>query len=55
MEEYKNTIRACRHTKGKAKAHLELNLTKEVKDNKKGFLNHRIIECLVLERASKII
>lgn len=36
-EEYGNAIRACRDAARKAGAHLELNLLREVKDNKKGF------------------
>ena len=36
-EEYRNVDRACRDATRKAKALLELNLAKEVKDNKKGF------------------
>ena len=35
-EEYRNVVRACRDKTRKAKALLELNLAKEVKDNKKG-------------------
>jgi len=36
-EEYKNVVRACGDAMRKAKAHLELNLARDVKDNKKGF------------------
>ena len=36
-EEYRNVVRACRDATRKAKAHLELNLAKGVRDNKKGF------------------
>lgn len=36
LEEYKNIVRACRDAVRKVKAHLELNLAREVKDNKKG-------------------
>ena len=36
--EYRNVVRAFRDVARKAKAHLELNLAKEIKDNKKGFL-----------------
>lgn len=35
-EEYRNVVRACRDVMWKVKAHLELNLAREVKDNKKG-------------------
>ena len=35
----KNVVRACRDATRKAKALLELNLSKEVKDNKKGFVS----------------
>ena len=38
-EEYRNTVRICRDATGKAKTHLGLNLVREVKDNKKGFLS----------------
>jgi len=36
-EEYRTVVRACREATRKAKVHLELNLAKDVKDNKKGF------------------
>ncbi|GAB0208607.1 mitochondrial enolase superfamily member 1 [Grus japonensis] len=39
-EEYRNVVRICRDATGKAKAHLELNLAGEVKDNKKGFFKY---------------
>jgi len=39
-EEYRNVVRACRDATRKAKAHLELNLARDVKDNKKGFFNY---------------
>ena len=39
-EEYRNFVRVCRETTSKAKVHLELNLAREVKDNKKGFFNY---------------
>ena len=35
-EEYKNVIRVCRDVTSKAKAHLELKLARDVKNNKKG-------------------
>lgn len=35
-----NVIRAQRDTLRKAKAHFELNLVREVKDNKKGFFKY---------------
>ena len=35
--EYRNVIRACRDATRKAKAHLELKLARDVKNNKKGF------------------
>jgi len=38
-EEYRNSVRAWRETTSKAKVHLELNLAREVKDNK-GFFNY---------------
>jgi len=39
-EEYRNVVRACRDATKKAKAHLELNLARDVKDNKKGFFKY---------------
>lgn len=36
-KEHKNIIRVCRDVKKKVKVHLELNLAKNVKDNKKYF------------------
>ena len=40
-EEYRNVVRACRGAMRKAKVHLELNLAREVKDNKKNFQVHQ--------------
>jgi len=34
-EEYRNIVRAWKETMGKAKAHLEFNLARDVKENKK--------------------
>jgi len=39
-EEYRNVVRACRNAMRKAKAHLELKLARDVKNNKKGFFNY---------------
>jgi len=39
-EEYRNVVRACRDATRKAKAHLELKLARDVKNNKRGFLNY---------------
>ena len=39
-EEHRNVVRACREAMRKAKAHLELNLARDVKDNKKGFFKY---------------
>ncbi|XP_028940161.1 F-BAR domain only protein 2-like, partial [Antrostomus carolinensis] len=39
-EEYKNVVRGCGDTSRKDKASLELKLTREVKDNKKGFFKN---------------
>ena len=39
-EKYRNVIRACRDARKKANALLELNLEKEVKDNKKSFFRY---------------
>ena len=39
-EEYRNIVRACRYATRKAKAHLELKLASDVKNNKKGFFKY---------------
>ena len=39
-KEYRNVVRGCKNVMRKAKAHLELNLAKEVLDKKKGFLKY---------------
>ncbi|GAB0183528.1 hypothetical protein GRJ2_000818100 [Grus japonensis] len=39
-EEYRNVVRVCRDATRKAKAHLELNLARDVKDKKKGFFKY---------------
>jgi len=39
-EEYRNVTRACRDATRKARAHLELYLARDVKNNKKGFFNY---------------
>ena len=39
-EEYRNTVKACREARRKAKVHLELNLPRDVKDNKKRSFNY---------------
>jgi len=39
-EEYRNVVRACGDETRKAKAHLELNLARDVKNNKKSFFNY---------------
>jgi len=39
-EEYRNVVRECRDATRKAKAHLELKLARNVKNNKKGFFNY---------------
>ncbi|GAB0202805.1 mitochondrial enolase superfamily member 1 [Grus japonensis] len=39
-EEYRNVVRVRRDATRKAKAHLELNLARDVKDNKKGFFKY---------------
>jgi len=40
LEKYRDVFRACKSATKKAKAHLELNLLREVKDNKKGFFKY---------------
>ena len=37
-EEYRNIVRACREATRKAKAHLELNLSRDVKVQQEGLL-----------------
>jgi len=39
-EEYRNVVRACSDATRKAKAHLEIKLARDVKNNKKGFFNY---------------
>ena len=39
-EEYRNVVRVCRDATRKAKACLELNLAKGIKENKKGFFKY---------------
>jgi len=39
-EEYRKVVRVCRDATRKAKVHLELNLARDVKDNKKGFFKY---------------
>ncbi|GAB0190597.1 mitochondrial enolase superfamily member 1 [Grus japonensis] len=39
-EEYRNIVRVCRDATRKPKTHLELNLAREVKDNKKCFFRY---------------
>lgn len=38
-DEYRDVIRVYRNEMRKAEAHLELNMAKDVEDNKKDFLN----------------
>ena len=39
-EQYRNAVKVCRDATRKAKAHLELNLARDVQDKKKGFFNY---------------
>jgi len=39
-EGYRNVVRACKDVMRNAKAHLELNLARDVKDNMKGFFKY---------------
>jgi len=39
-EEYGNVVKACRDVMRKTKVHLELNLARDVKDNKKSFFSY---------------
>lgn len=49
-DEYRS-VGACRDATRKAKAHLELNLVREVRDNMKGFLEHVNSEMKTRENA----
>ena len=40
LEEYRDAVRMCRVGARKAKAQMELNLVKDVKNNKKGFFRY---------------
>lgn len=40
LEEYKSVVRACRDAVRTVKAQLELNLAREVKDKRKGFVKY---------------
>ena len=40
LEEYRDAVRMCRDGARKAKAQMELNLVKDVKNNKKGFFRY---------------
>jgi len=39
-EEYRNVVKPCRDATRKAKVHLELNLTRDVKNKKKSFFKY---------------
>ena len=39
-EEYKNVVKACRDAMRKAKVHLELNLSRDVKDKQQDFFKY---------------
>jgi len=39
-EEYRNIVKVCREKMRKAKVHSELNLARDIKDNKKCFFKH---------------
>jgi len=39
-EEYRNVARTCRDAMRKAKAHMELNLARDIKSHNKGFFNY---------------
>lgn len=40
LEDYRDTVQRCKAALRKAKAHLELNLERDVKSNKKGFCQY---------------
>ena len=54
-EEHRNIVRVCREEMRKAKAHLELNLAKDVKDNKKGFFKYSSSKQLVRKNVGPLL
>ncbi|CAM5153819.1 unnamed protein product [Natator depressus] len=54
-EEYKNIARACRSEIRKAKSHLELQLARDVKSNKKGFFTYVSNKKKVKERVGPLL
>ncbi|GAB0208442.1 mitochondrial enolase superfamily member 1 [Grus japonensis] len=54
-EEYRDVVRECRDATRKAKAHLELNLAREVKDNEKGFFKYISIKRKTRENVGPLL
>ncbi|CAM4644907.1 unnamed protein product [Lepidochelys kempii] len=54
-EEYKNMARGCRSEIRKAKSHLELQLARDVKSNKKGFFRYVSNKKKVKERVGRLL
>ncbi|GAB0185471.1 mitochondrial enolase superfamily member 1 [Grus japonensis] len=54
-EEYRNVVRVCRDATRKAKAHLELNLARDVKDNNKGFFKYNSSERKTRENVDPLL
>jgi len=52
-EEYRGVVRVCGNATRKAKAHLELNLVKETKDNKKDFFYYFFFKYVNSKRKSR--
>ncbi|CAM5115729.1 unnamed protein product [Eretmochelys imbricata] len=54
-EEYKNIARGCRNEIRKAKSHLELQLARDVKSNKKGFFRYVSVKKKVKESVGPLL
>jgi len=54
-KQYRNVVRACREATRKAKAHLELNLARAVKDNKKSFFKYISSKQLTSEHVGPLL
>ncbi|GAB0204443.1 mitochondrial enolase superfamily member 1 [Grus japonensis] len=55
LEEYRNIVRTSREKVRKAKAQMELNLARDVKDNKKGFYKYIDNEKKTREKVSLLL
>jgi len=54
-EEYRNIARACREATKKAKAHLEFNLARDMKESKKGFFQYTSSKWMTSENAGPLL